>query len=183
MRIWGIAAAAAVVAAPTVLAQGSWQRYVAPTGLAATFPVQPNRFDKWTDIAKGRVIQLEEFARNDAGDMQAYFFLQAVIADAPYDVDAKLKQEIADRSGGGDAAVASKLLRHRPLRPEEMILPGMRGIETVTQYASFVSDKPQIEIARSMYVGNKWLTASVRYHEGDTRWPAERFFKSVEWKP
>ena len=183
MRALSVAVAITVLAVPIAVAQGAWKRYVAPTGLAATFPVEPERFDKWTDIAKGRVIQLTQFVRDDRGDMQADFFLQAVIADTPYNIDAKLKEEIAELSNGGDAAVGKKLLRHRPLRADEMILPGMRGIETVTQYEAIGGNKPQIHISRSMYVGNKWLAVSVRYFEGDTRWPAERFFKSVEWKP
>lgn len=172
----------AIIAAPAVLAQAGWQRYT-NAGLSAEFPAEPERFDQWTDIAKGRVIQLDRFVRNDAGDMQAYFFLQAVIADQPYDVDAKIKEEIAQRSGGGDAAVSSTLVSHRALRADEMLLPGMKGVETVTRYGAFGGDRDQIEISHSMYVGNKWLAVSVRHFEGDKRWPAERFFKSVSWKP
>lgn len=183
MKPWNFLVPAAIVLTPAAIAQGTWQRYSAATGLAAAFPAEPDRFDKWTDIAKGRVIQLDRFVRNDAGDMQAYFFLQAVIADQPYNVDAKLKEEIAQRSGGGDAAVSSKLISHRALRPDEMLLPGMKGIETVTRYAAFTGNGDQIEISHSMYVGNKWLAVSVRHFEGDKRWPAERFFKSVEWRP
>lgn len=183
MKIWNMLVPAAIVLAPAAaVAQGAWQRYSAATGLAAAFPAEPERFDKWTDIANGRVLQLDRFVRNDAGDMQAYFFLQAVIADQPYDVDAKLKQEIAQRSGG-DAAVSSTLVSHRALRPDEMVLPGMKGVETVTRYGAFGGDRDQIEVSHSMYVGNKWLAVSVRHFEGDKRWPAERFFKSVEWRP
>lgn len=184
MKLWNMLVPAVIVLAPAAaVAQGTWQRYSAATGLAAAFPAEPDRFDKWTDIAKGRVIQLDRFVRNEAGDMQAYFFLQAVIADQPYDVDAKLKAEIAQRSGGGDAAVSSSFVSHRALRPEEMVLPGMRGIETVTRYGAFGSGSSQIEISHSMFVGNKWLAVSVRHFEGDKRWPAARFFKSVEWRP
>lgn len=183
MKLWNILVPAAIVLAPAAVAQGAWQRYSAATGLAAAFPAEPERFDKWTDIAKGRVLQLDRFVRNDAGDMQAYFFLQAVIADQPYNVEAELKETLAQRSGGGDAAVRSTLVSHRALRPDEMPLPGMKGIETVSRYGAFGSDRSQIEISHSMYVGNKWLAVSVRHFEGDKRWPAERFFKSVEWRP
>ena len=182
MKLWNLLAPAAIVLAPAAIAQGTWQRYATATGLAAAFPAEPDRFDKWTDIAKGRVLQLDRFVRNDSGDMQAYFFLQAVIADQPYNVDAKLKEEIAQRSGGGDAAVSRELVSHRALRPDEMVLPGMKGVETVTRYGGF-GGGGQIEISHSMYVGNKWLAVSVRHLEGDKRWSAERFFKSVEWKP
>lgn len=182
MKLWNWMVPAAIVLAPAAIAQGTWQRYSTATGLAAAFPAEPDRFDKWTDIANGRVIQLDRFVRDDKGDMQAYFFLQAVIADQPYNVDAKLKEEIVQRSGG-DAAVSSTLVSHRVLRADEMVLPGMKGVETVTRYGAFGGDRDQIEISHSMYVGNKWLAVSVRYFEGDKRWPAERFFKSVEWRP
>lgn len=171
----------AILAAPVAVAQTAWQRYT-NAGLSAEFPAEPDRFDKWTDIAKGRVIQMDRFVRDSAGDMQAYFFVQAVIADKPYDVDAKLKEEIAQRSGG-DAAVSSTLVSHRALRADEMILPGMKGVETVTRYGAFGGNSDQIEISHSMYVGNKWLAVSVRHFEGDKRWPAERLFKSVRWNP
>jgi hypothetical protein len=181
MRLLDMLLPAAVVFAPAAVAQGTWQRYSTATGLAATFPAPPERFDKWTDIAKGRVIQLTTDVRKD-GDLQGFLFLQAVIADKPYDVDAELKTQIAERSNGGDAAVARTLVSHRALRADEMVLPGMRGIETVTRYAD-VGLGAQIEVSHSMYAGNKWLAVSVRYFEGGTRLPVEGFFKSVEWRP
>jgi len=173
-------AAMLVAVAP---AQQSWQRYTQPTGLSAEFPAEPERFDKWTDIAKGRVIQLTRTMPKEFGDFKAYYFLQAVIADQPYNVDAKIAAEIAQAKGGGDAAVSQEFVSQRALRPSEMPLPGMRGIEIVTRSMSFGSDEPQIEVARSMYVGNKWLAVSVRHFENDKSWPHDRFFNSVTWRP
>ncbi|RYG36973.1 MAG: hypothetical protein EON93_04370, partial [Burkholderiales bacterium] len=115
----------------TAPAQQSWQRYSQPTGLSAELPGTPERFDAWTDIAKGRVIQLTYTARNPSFEFQAYYFLQAVIADQPYDVDAKIAAHIAQAKGGGDAAVAMDFVSQRALKPSEMPLPGMRGIELV----------------------------------------------------
>ena len=63
-----------------------------------------------------------------------------------------------------------------------MVLPGIRGIESVTRYAD-AGLGAQIEVSHSMYVGNKWLAVSARYFEGSTRLPVEGFFKSVEWRP
>ncbi len=173
-------AALVFAAAP---AQQSWQRYTQPTGLSAEFPGEPERFDKWTDIAQGRVIQLTATMRNGAGDFRAYYFLQAVIADKPYNVDAKIAGDIAEAKGGGDAAVSKEFVSQRVLKPSEMPVPGMRGTELVYRYMGFGSDGSQIEVARNMYVGNKWLSVSVRHFENDKSWPRDRFFNSVTWRP
>ena len=164
--------------------QQGWQRYAQPTGLSAELPGTPERFDAWTSIAKGRVIQLTYTARSPSFDFQAYYFLQAVIADQPYDVNAKIAADIAEAKGGGDAAVAKDFVSQRALKPSEMPLPGMRGTELVYRYQSAFDDSgPQIEIARNMYVGNKWLSISVRHFEKDNRWPHDRFFNSLTWAP
>lgn len=166
-----------------VTTQQSWQRYSQPTGLSAELPGDPERFDKWTDIAKGRVIQLTHTGRNASGDFRAYYFVQAVIADQPYNVDAKIAQHIAEAKGGGDAAVSKEFVSQRPLRPSEMPVAGMRGTELVYRYIGFGSDGSQIETSRNMYLGNKWLSLSVRHFEKDRSWPHDRFFNSVTWKP
>lgn len=163
--------------------QQSWQRYTQPTGLSAEFPGEPDRFDQWTDIAKGRVIQLDRFMRDAGGSMRAYYFLQAVIADKPYDVDAKIAANIADAKNGGDAAVGKSFVSQRALKPSEMPLPGMRGVELVYTYSSFGADGAQVETSRNMYVGNKWLSVSVRHYENDRSWSKDRFFNSVSWRP
>lgn len=163
--------------------QQSWQRYTQPTSLSAEFPGEPDRFDQWTDIAQGRVIQLDRFMRDPGGDMRAYYFLQAVIADKPYDIDAKIAEHIAQAKGGGDAAVGKSFISQRPLKPSEMVLPGMRGIELVYSYTGFGADGSQIETSRNMYIGNKWLSVSVRHFERDKSWPKDRFFNSVTWRP
>lgn len=169
-----------VAAAP---AQQSWQRYTRPTGLSAELPGEPERFDQWTDIAQGRVIQLNHTGRDASGDFRAFYFLQAVIADKPYNVDAKIAAHIAEAKGGGDAAVDKEFVSQRALRPSEMPLPGMRGTELVYRYSGFGADGPQIEVSRNMYVGNKWLSVSVRHFESDRSWPHDRFFNSVTWRP
>ena len=64
-----------------------------------------------------------------------------------------------------------------------MPLPGMRGVETVKTYSAFGSDGNQVETSRDMFVGNKWLSVSVRHFETDKRWSADRLFKSVSWRP
>ena len=128
------------------------------------------------------MIQLDRTVRTASFEFRAYFFLQAVIADQPYDIDAKLKQHVAE-ANGGDAAVSRVLISSRPLRPAEMPLPGMRGIEVVSRYLGFGSDGPQIVYSRNMYVGNKWLSVEVRHYENDKSWPRDRFFNSVTWKP
>lgn len=175
-----VAAAALVAVAPMQL---SWQRYTQPTGLSVELPGEPERFDKWTSIAQGRVIQLNHTGRNAAGDFRSFYFLQAVIADKPYDVDAKIAKDIAEAKGGGDAAVAKEFVSERALKPSEMPLPGMRGTELVYRYSSFGGDGMQIEVARNMYVANKWLSVSVRHFEKDKGWPRDRFFNSVRWAP
>lgn len=179
MHSLGIMAAVAVIAVPAASAQ-TWQRHSQPTGLTAELPGTPERFDKWTDIAKGRVIQLNSTIRSPDFEMQAFFFLQAVIADKPYDVDAKLREFM---STGGDALSGAKMISQRPLRPDEMLLPGMRGVEVVRTYDTYGNDRTQIEVSRNMVVGNKWLSYSVRHFQGDKRWPHDRFFKSIGWKP
>ena len=179
MRTWGIVAAVAIAAVPAY-AQTTWQRHSQPTGLTAELPGEPERFDEWTSIAKGRVIQLNSTIRNADFEMQAFFFLQAVIADKPYDVDAKLREFT---TVGGDALSGAKLISQRPLRPEEMLLPGMRGVEVVRTYDTFGNNRIQVEYSRNMVVGNKWLSYSVRYFQGDKRWPQDRFFRSIGWKP
>lgn len=161
----------------------SWQRYTQPTGLSAEFTGEPDRFDKWTDIAKGRVIQLDRFTRDSSGSMVAYHFLQAVIADKPYDVAAELAARTAEAKGGGDAAVGKEFVSVRALKPSEMPLPGMQGTELVYRYLGGFGSGNQIETARNMYVGNKWLSVSVRYFEGDKNWSPQRFFDSVRWTP
>ena len=174
---------ATILAAPAP-AQQSWQRYTQPTGLSAEFLGEPERFDKWTDIAQGRVIQLTHTGRNASGDFRSYYFLQAVIADKPYDVDAKIAQDIAEAKNGGDAAVSKSFVSQRALKPSEMPLPGMRGTELVYRYGSrFDPDGLQIEVSRNMYAGNKWLSVSVRHFEKDKSWPHDRFFNSVTWRP
>ena len=184
MRAWTALLPLAVLVAPAAIAQATWQRYAIAGGLSAEFPAEPEKFDKWTDIAKGRVIQLTRtMPREFSDNFQAYLFLQAVIADRPYDVERKLKNELDQRSDGGDAAVSSELVSHRALKPAEMPLPGMRGIETVTRLDGFGSDRSQIEYSRSMVVGNKWLAVSVRHYEGDKNFPHDRFFRSVRWAP
>lgn len=175
-----LAVSALIAVAP---AQQSWLRYTQPTGLSAEFLGEPERFDEWTSIAKGRVIQLTHTGRNAAGDFRSYYLLQAVIADKPYNVDAKIAADIAEAKGGGDAAVAKEFVSARALKPSEMPLPGMRGTELVYRYSSFGGDGMQIEVARNMYVGNKWLSASVRHYEKDKSWPRDRFFNSVRWAP
>jgi len=179
MRTWGLFAAVAITAAPAV-AQTTWQRYSQPTGLTAELPGTPERFDEWTDVAKGRVIQLNSTIRKADFEMEAFFFLQAVIADKPYDVDAKLREFT---STGGDALSGATMISQRPLRPEEMLLPGMRGVEVVRTYDTFGNDRTQVEVSRNMIVGNKWLSYSVRHYKNDKRWPSDRFFKSIGWKP
>jgi hypothetical protein len=170
----------AMIAAAPATPQ-NWQRYSQPTGLSAEIPGQPERFDAWTDIAKGRVIQLNSTMR-DGFDFKAFYFLQAVIADNPYDVDKELKQRVAEVSGG-DAAASRSLVSQRALKPAEMPLPGMRGVEVVSRIYTFGGDGAQIEYSRNMYVGNKWLSVSVRHFETDNSWQRDRFFKSVTWKP
>ena len=64
MRFRNVLLPLAIAAAPVALAQAGWQRY-ANAGLSAEFPAEPDRFDKWTDIAKGRVIQMDRFVRNE----------------------------------------------------------------------------------------------------------------------
>ncbi len=166
-------------------AQVGYQRYGAATGLSAELPGPVENFDDWTEIAKGRVIQITSTQREKVDgetwpQFRAYYFLQAVVADQPYDVEAKLKEMQQVQS---DAAVASELISSRPLKPSEMPLPGMRGVETVVRMQSFDDGGGQIETARNMFVGNKWLSVSVRHFASDTRWSADRFFKSVAWKP
>lgn len=173
---------AAIMLIAAAAPQG-WQRYTQPTGLSAEFPGEPDRFDKWTDIAQGRVIQMDRFTRDGNGDMRAYYFLQAVIADKPYDVDAKIAADIAEAKGGGDAAVSKEFISERMLKPSEMPLPGMRGVELSYRYMAFTGDGPQIEVSRNMYVGNKWLSISVRHFENDKGWPRDRFFNSMTWRP
>ncbi|TFI56622.1 hypothetical protein E2493_19250 [Sphingomonas parva] len=179
MPVAAILAAAVVAPAP---AQQGWQRYT-QNGLSAEFLGEPERFDKWTDIAKGRVIQLTETRRDGAGDLKAFYFLQAVIADQPYDAGAKIAGDIAEAKGGGDVAVSKEFVSQRALKPSEMPLPGMRGTELVYRYGGF-GGGGQLETARNMYVGNKWLSVSVRHGEGDDH-AAERarFFRSVTWQP
>ena len=179
MRTWGILAAVAVAAVPAASAQ-TWQRHSQPTGLTAELPGTPERFDQWTDIAKGRVIQLNSTIRTADHDMEAFFFLQAVIADKPYDVDKKLGEFT---STSADIASGATMISQRPLRPEEMLLPGMRGVEVVRTYDTYGNDRTQIEVSRNMVVGNKWLSYSVRHYKNDKRWPHDRFFKSIGWKP
>jgi hypothetical protein len=166
-------------------AQVAYKTYTAATGLSAELPGELEPFDKWTDIAKGRVIQLTSTIREKKEgetfpDFKAYYFVQAVIADQPYDVDAKLKEMTADTS---DAAVSSDIISTRALKPSEMPLPGMRGVEIVKTYSAFGSDGDQVETSRNMFVGNKWLSVSVRHFENDNRWSADRLFKSVSWRP
>ncbi|WP_157073820.1 hypothetical protein [Sphingomonas soli] len=163
--------------------QLNWQRYTQPTGLSAEFPGAPDRFDKWTSIAQGRVIQLDFTGRNSNQDFRSYYFLQAVIADKPYDIDAKIAEHIAQAKGGGDAAVSKTFVSQRTLKASEMPLPGMRGIELTYRYGGFFGSGDQIEVSRNMYLGNKWLSYSVRHFEGDTAWPRDRFFNSVRWAP
>lgn len=176
-----------VVLASSVSAQQDWQRYTQPTGLSAEFPGEPERFDKWTDIAQGRVIELSRFMRETGeygyDEMRAFYFLQAVIADKPYNIETEIKQQIVQAKGGGDAAVDKEFIGQRELKPSEMPLPGMRGIELSYRYTGFMGSSSQIEISRNMYLGNKWLSVSVRHIENDNRWPRDRFFKSVMWKP
>ncbi|QIL03107.1 hypothetical protein G7078_10175 [Sphingomonas sinipercae] len=178
--IGGLALVASVASA-----QARYERYTAPTNLAAELPGEIERFDKWTDIAKGRVIQLTSTVREQVpGDnwptFKAYYFVQAVIADQPYDIDAKMKELSADNS---DAAASFELIGRRPLKPSEMPIAGMRGIETTRRISTFGSDGSQIERSRDMFGGNKWLSVSVRHFENDKRWSADRLFKSVSWRP
>jgi hypothetical protein len=173
--------AALFAQAPTL--QQGWQRYTQPTGLSAELPGEPERFDKWTDIAQGRVIQLTYTGRNASQDFRAFYFLQAVIADQPYNVDAKIAGDIAEAKSGGDAAVGKEFVSQRTLKASEMPLPGMRGTELVYRYTGFGSDGSQIEVSRNMYLGNKWLSVSVRHFETDKSWPHQRFFDSVTWRP
>jgi len=173
------------VVASAASAQFTYARYTARTNLAAELPGTIERFDKWTDIAKGRVIQLtstieEQEAGKSFPSFKAFYFVQAVVADAPYNVDAKLKEMTAENS---DSAASFELLSTRPLKPSEMPLPGMRGIQVTKRISTFGSDSSQIEIARDMFVGNKWLSVSVRHFENDKRWSADRLFKSVSWRP
>jgi len=53
----------------------------------------------------------------------------------------------------------------------------------VKTYSAFGSDGDQVETSRNMFVGNKWLSVSVRHFENDNRWSANRLFKSVSWRP
>lgn len=75
------------------------------------------------------------------------------------------------------------MISKRPLRPGEMLLPGMRGVEVVRTYDTFGDGRTQIETSRNMVAGNKWLSYSVRHYQGDKRWPHDRFFKSIGWQP
>ena len=180
MRILGIFAAMATIAVPATVAQTAWQRYTQPTGLTAEFPAEPERFDGRNESVKGRLIQLKRTMRAASYDFEADFFLQAIIADKPYNVDAKLKEFAAAR---GSATSGEEMTSHRSLRPEEMPLPGMRGVEIVRTYGSFGESGTQVAYSRSMIVGNKWLTYSVRHYKSDKRWSHDRFFKSIGWKP
>ena len=173
----------AILATASDAQQLSWTRYTQPTGLSAELPGEPERFDKWTEMAQGRVIQLNHTGRNAARDFRSFYFLQAVIADKPYNVDAKLAEHVAQAKGGGDAAVSKQFVSQRALKATEMPLPGMRGVELVYRYSGFGSEGMQIEVARNMYVGNKWLSVSVRHYENEKGWPRDRFFNSVRWAP
>lgn len=177
-----LSVAMATAVLPAIAQQLNWARYNQPTGLSAEFPGEPERFDKWTPYAQGRVIQLEHTGRNTRGDFRSLYFLQAVIADKPYNVDAEIARAIAELKDGGDAAVSRTYITHRALKPTEMPLPGMRGVELVYRYGIMGSD-PQITVDRRMYVGNKWLAISVRHFEADKGWPRDRFFNSVRWAP
>lgn len=164
-------------------AQQSWQRYTQPTALSAELPGDAERVDVRNEEIKSRVIQLNYTGRNASGDFRSFYFLQAVIADTPFDVDAKIAGDIAEAKSGGDAAVGKTFISQRPLKPSEMPLPGMRGTELVYAYSGFGADGRQIETSRNMYAGNKWLSVSVRHFEKDQSWPKERFFNSVTWRP
>ena len=168
----------------TASAQQSWQRY-SQGGLSAEFLGEPEPFDKWTDIAKGRVIQLTHMQRDAARDFKAYYFLQAVIADKPYNVDAKIAKDIVDAKGGGDSVVSKQFVSQRALKPSEMPLPGMRGTELVYLYGSaFDGGDTQLETSRNMYVGNKWLSVSLRHRQNEKHDSQRaRFFQSVTWRP
>lgn len=174
---------AALFAASAVPVQQNWQRYTQPTNLSAELPGEPERVDVRNEAIRSRVIQLNHTGRDASGDFRSFYFLQVVIADQPFDVDAKIAQDIAEAKGGGDAAVSKAFVSQRALKPSEMPLPGMRGTELVYKYGAFGADGDQIETARNMYVGNKWLSVSVRHFEKDRSWPKERFFNSVTWRP
>jgi len=184
MKVAWVAAGLALIASASS-AQVSYQNYTAGTGLSAELPGEIERFDQWTDIAKGRVIQLtstieEKEEGQGWASFKAYYFVQAVIADQPYDVDAKLREMVAVSS---DGAVSSDIISTRPLKPSEMPLDGMRGVEVVKRYQSFDADSSQIETSHDMFVGNKWLSVSVRHFQSDSRWSPQRLFKSVDWRP
>ncbi|MFS2112181.1 hypothetical protein ACCC88_20990 [Sphingomonas sp. Sphisp140] len=174
---------AALLSASAVPMQQSWQRYTQPTNLSAELPGAPERVDVRNEAIKSRVIQLNHTGRDANGDFRSFYFLQVVIADHPFDVDAKIAADIAEAKGGGDAAVGKTFVSQRALKPSEMPLPGMRGTELVYTYSGFGSDGNQIETSRNMYVGNKWLSVSVRHFEKDRSWPKDRFFNSVTWRP
>jgi len=169
------------VLAASGAAQQNWRRYIQPTQLSAEFPGEPERFDKWTKVVQGRVTQLTYTGRSASGDFRARYFLQTVIADKPYDVEARIAGDIAE--AGGEAAAIKKRISQRSLKASEMPLPGMRGTEIGYRYKGFGADGPWIEVERNMYVGNKWLVVSVRHFENDKSWPRNRFFNSVKWAP
>ena len=167
----------------TAAAQQGWQRYT-QAGLSAEFLAEPERFDKWTAIAQGRVIQLTHMQNQGSSGFKAYYFLQAVIADKPYNVDAKIAEDIADAKGEGDSAVSKEFVSQRMLKPSEMPLPGMKGTELVYRYGSTFGGDVQIETSRNMYLGNKWLSVSLRHKQNDRHDSQRaRFFQSVTWRP
>ncbi|WP_422057083.1 hypothetical protein [Sphingomonas sp.] len=179
-QIWTLAT---IAVSATLPVQQNWQRYTQPTALSAELPGDAERVDVRNEEIRSRVIQLNYTGRDAAGDFSAFYFVQAVIGDTPFDVDKKIAEDIAQAKDGGDAAVSKRFISQRPLKPSEMPLPGMRGIELVYAYSGFGAGGDQIQTSRTMYVGNKWLTVSVRHFEKDRSWPKDRFFNSVTWRP
>jgi len=177
------ALAATVLVTSAASAQVRFNRYEAG-GLSAELPGPGETSDNRVEGIKARVITLESTIEEPVAgktwpEFRAYYMVQGVIADEPYDVDAKLKEMTEPRE---DAVISNRILSTRTLSPSEMPVPGMRGVERVMLLSGFGDGSEQIETSHDMFVGNRWLSVSVRHGTQDDRWSAEPLFRSLTWE-
>jgi hypothetical protein len=169
------------LAAPVAVAAGiaEWKRYSNDRiGLSAEFPAQPEYFDKYSDYAKGVVVQLTWDEEDAQRNFKALYFLQHVQLpqSRAYDADAILKAASAD---SGDSAVSIRVVKVTPLRPAQMPLAGMKGVEVVRRLSSGFFDGDQIEVSRTMVKDGQRVDISLRYFEKDRSQNLQRFLNSL----